>query len=137
MSKKLSKHYKKTMKYYKKRLVKIAKATKPWDFGWLLDFIRADLSFMAEYYEYGENVYAEDINNDRCKTLYEALYLYDLWINFNIKNYSKFKNFNREDYNNLCESEQKLIKEEIDKLYAKQRMEFFKYLGKHIEDWWD
>lgn len=132
-----SRHYRKTMKYYRKRLIRIAKETKPWDFGWLLDFIKTNLLFMAEYYDWGENVHAEDIENERCKTLYKALDLYDLWINFNIKNYPEFKDFKREDYNNLCESEQKLIKEKIDKLYDKQRMEFFKYLGKHIEDWWD
>lgn len=68
MKTKNEKLYNEQLKKHRKNLVKIAKETYPWDYGWSFSFLLEHLKMMRDYYSIPENVAQE---KDNCKLCYE------------------------------------------------------------------
>lgn len=138
--------YKKLVRKHRRKLIKLAKETSPWDYGFGLDYFILFLEFMRDYYEIGVNV--DDFwegDGDRIKTIQKALDEYDKYL---VK-YDKFNStlikdgtvelagktftgittlkveYDEEDYR-----EYELKKE-------KHWKKFWSLVSKHIRSWWD
>ena len=74
------KQYKKCIKKYQKKLIKIAKSTYPWDYFYSIEFTIEHLKMMKEYYDIGYNVWSCDEDLDeRRRIIDNLLYEYDAY----------------------------------------------------------
>lgn len=113
--KKFSKEYHNLIKRNNKKLVKLAKETRPWDYSWGIELLVLHLEYMKEYYSNRENVVALEnyewdpkaIKKSRLEMIQDILSEYYAWRECDDK-YTKviFKN---ED--NAKEKVDNLIKE--------------------------
>lgn len=158
---KLSKKYYKLIKDNNKNLVKIAKETRPWDFGWMLDSIVANLTYMRDYYANGENVIGMDdyvdnstnVSKTRLQMIDELLSEYASWHNCDEKYFKLISHpetckthkgengtivvddfgWHIEYLFGDAETTNKLYREE----YLLHKHKFFELLEKYIEELWD
>lgn len=112
--------YRKMHRKHRKELIKLAKETREWDFGWLHDMVIMQIKHMYEYYSAGNRVYqSEESLNKVLESLKHTLDLQDeldaLW----------------DDCDDLTNYED-LNKRESE-LYA----EIYTYIGQNIQWWWD
>ena len=110
--------YCKMHRKHRKELIKLAKETREWDFGWLHDMVIMQIKHMYEYYSAGNLVYqSEESLNKVLESLKHILDLQNeldtLWDNCNEKNEDLFRRENE--------------------LYA----EIYTYIGQNIQWWWD
>ena len=141
----MSKKYKKMMKTYKKKLVKNAKDTRPWDFKWLLDAVILNIQYMYDYYDLGENVMAKDdcewnpykkdmpTRKEMCARILRA--------------YNSWQNYQTDLYGGDDQTNFGIIKPVLDDLdandvllsesYDTKKEQFFETLSKYLDDLWD
>ena len=110
--------YCKMHRKHRKELIKLAKETREWDFGWLHNMVIMRIKHMYEYYSAGNLVYqSEESLNKVLESLKHTLDLQDeldaLW-------------------DDCDEKDEDLFKRESE-LYA----EIYTYIGQNIQWWWD
>lgn len=159
--KKFSKEYHNLIKRNNKKLVKLAKETRPWDFSWTLDLLVANLEYIKEYYSNKENVWALEnyewdpkaIKKSRLEMVQEILDEYYAWQNCENKYYKVV--FHPETYKShsngdgtvtiddlgshieyLC-GDPETTRKEFNKEYSLHKKNFFNLLNKYIEELWD
>ena len=66
--------YKRLVKKYRKQLKKQARYWAPYDFDYLIDFMRTCVEGIKEYYEVNLNVFAEDTRSPNRKEIATKLY---------------------------------------------------------------
>lgn len=153
------KEYRKMVNKNRKAIVKNAKETAPWDYGWLLESIILNLKYMKEYYELGVHVMAlEDCDVDitkkdeltraeMCKQILDA---YNAWQGCEDKYYIYHETGGRENgRGTLINGERSdywieyLIKdpdknrEAFNKEYKETKHKFFELLEDYLEKLWD
>ena len=159
--------YKRINAEARKKLKQIIKDTCPSESGYILDIISCMLHWMRDYYKNGYNVWGmEQCEEDpvvfrnvptRLETLNMAIQLYDKWQGCEEEYFILVDNdlvetmqkggyqytengakelhpdktfmFKGESFNDAVS--------EFNVEYKKRRDKFFKYLGEHIEEWWD
>ena len=122
-SKKELRAYKKRRKETRKKLKRMAKTYRPWDWGYLQDFIKVIIDDMYDYYNEGVNVWQAE--SSRLKVVNQLLKAQDL-----LDETDKFENmdYKIEDFKSVD-----------DYLAAEQKAydDFYTFLGKNIRWWWD
>lgn len=128
--------YRKMYRRHRKELVKHAKETREWDWGWLYDSTIMQIRHMYEYYSEGNNIFqSEESLNTILEQLKHVLDLSDemehLWDNYE---------------NHLIKYDDGSVSVSDDghRQYATRRdreqelyEEIFAYIGKWIQWWWD
>lgn len=147
------KQYRKMLKVYKKKLIKIAKqaADEPFDYDAMIDFLVANLKLMQEYYKNDYNV-AQDTNNEDNKkaiqSISTALDLYDKYTNV----MREFVNYD-DDSSIVIDPDTKRMNvtgvsykypDDIDRNYKEANEkgeqywnEFWTCVKENIRTWWD
>ena len=110
--------YRKMRRRHRKELVKLAKETRPFDYGWLDELVHTQIRHMHEYFSAGNNVWQTD--ETRLPIVEQLKYVLDLydaidniWTSDNL-GYDQCRNKEFELYQ---------------KLYS--------YVGEHLQEWWD
>lgn len=68
-------NYKRALRIYRRKLKKQINHSFPFDIGYLLELLETYLMFMLNYYEIGENVHSEELeDHNRPTKLWEAIY---------------------------------------------------------------
>lgn len=107
--------YLKLHRRHKKELIKLAKKSEDWDYGFLHDYIVTQLKHYLEYYESGWNVWQTDESrNSLIESLRKAVELAE-----------QIENVYDSDSINIWKEEARLYKE------------FYSYIGENIQRWWD
>lgn len=159
--KKYSKEYYKLIKRNNKKLVKLAKETRPWDWSWGIELLVLHLEYMKEYYSNNENVMAMEnyewdpkaIKKSRLEMIEEILSEYYAWRNCEEKYYKlvehpeTYKSHSNGDGTVTIDDlgyhieyslgDVQKTNEAFNKEYALHRKNFFKLLDKYIEELWD
>jgi hypothetical protein len=100
--------YTKMYKRHRKTMIKLAKADRDWDYGYLHDLVVAKIKHMYEYYCAGNNIFqSEESLNHILETLAHTI---DLAERLNNARWDK---------------EDELFKE------------FYSYIGENLKWWWD
>lgn len=128
--------YRKMYRRHRKELVKHAKETREWDYGWFYDGTIMQIRHMYEYYSARNNVYQSDESlNEILGQLKHVLDLNDeldhLWDNHTSKciiNDDSSITPTEESGKSYIE-----IRNREQKLYE----EIYSYIGKYIQWWWD
>lgn len=128
--------YRKMYRRHRKELVKHAKETREWDYGWLYDSTIMQIRHMYEYYTDGNNIFqSEESLNIILEQLKHILDLNDemehLWDNYE-------SNVIKNDDGSISVSDdghKKYVatKDRERELYE----EIYSYIGKFIQYWWD
>lgn len=124
---------------HRKELIKHAKETYEWDWGWLHDSIIMQIRHIHEYYSEGNNVWQED--ESQRQIVEQLQHVLDLQEELD------------HVFDDKVEREREIVSDgvvkfhitegELDKLKAQfQReqdlyREMYKYIGQHIQEWWD
>ena len=157
-----SEEYNAMMAEYRRNLNKINRDANhsPWESGWCLDYLVEFLRFMQAYYKLGENVHSKEdcewkkgVKYTRYESITKTLEYYDAWQNleddyikvvYHPETYKSHENDDGtvtvDDLGYHCEYKYGSMKRtyrKFNKAYKKYRARFFKYLGEHIEEWWD
>ena len=118
--------YNKMYRRHRRELVKLAKETREWDYGWLYDSVIMQIRHMYEYYSEGNNIFqSEESLNEILGQLKHVLDLHEeldhLWDGY------KFV------------SEEESAKKFEDARTREQELyeEIYSYIGKYIQWWWD
>lgn len=108
-------HYRKMRRRHKKELVKLAKETREFDWGWLHQMVVMQIKHMHEYYSAGDNVWQIDESRNKIiEQLQQTLDIQD-----EIEK-------NDEDFSlNSLKNEEELY------------YRFYSSIGKNILWWWD
>lgn len=108
-------HYRKMRRRHKKELVKLAKETREFDWGWLHQMVVMQIKHMHEYYSAGDNVW--QIDESRNKIIEQLQQTLDIQ--------SEIEK-NDEDFSlNSLKNEEELY------------YRFYSSIGKNILWWWD
>ena len=158
------KAYRKVRKQHQPIFRKLAKRVVPTDYGFMMEFVEEYLKYMADYYKNGCEVGGEaQGTKPRLQTINMALQLYRQWQDcedeyFTLIEPSEVERYKRmgwtipdtdrnkdaladlkgerwvwcQRYPDFHETTEKFVEE-----YNKRRKEFFKYVGEHLEEWWD
>ena len=128
--------YRKMYRRHRKELVKHAKETREWDYGWLYDSTIMQIRHMYEYYSEGNNIFqSEESLNTILEQLKHVLdlneELYHLWDNYE-------SHLIKHDDGSVSVSDEgtraySAIRDREQELYE----EIFSYIGKVILYWWD
>ena len=128
--------YRKMYRRHRKELVKHAKETREWDYGWLYDSTIMQIRHMYEYYSVGNNVWqCDESKNEILGQLKHVLDLNDeldhLWDNYE-------SNIIENDDGSISVTERghkkyAAIKDREQEIYE----EIYSYIGKYIQWWWD
>jgi len=110
--KKKRKTYMKQRRHYKKMLRNAVKNYEPWDYGYMLSFIKIIVEHWCEYYELGYNVDGQETKDDTPSRLEIAEHLKILYEDF-------------EKCEMFCRDDDTAIKN------------LFNYLGEYILYMWD
>jgi len=149
-NKQRKKQYWKMIKKYRKKLDELNQGarTRPWDWGFGLDYFVTYLEFMKEYYDLGWNVWQSDEKLITVKkTLKETLDAYYDWTTWE----SKYFHHDEEDVYTWEKQEDGSIKitDKYPELFEKQSLEyfneqynikrnkFFALVSENLEWWWD
>ena len=151
MSGKEKRRYRKFRKKYRRELLKLAKADRCWDWGFMVDILLHMLKGRLTFYKNGDNVWqSEESLTEVISTLEEAIrlleYAYDdsNFMFHDVKEYfakwidnpiTKEKNSIK-----VFESSPKHTTEEYKEMAEKENsawIEAFNYIGKYIRYWWD
>ena len=128
--------YRKMYRRHRKKLIKLAKEDRDFDWGWLDEFVHVKIKHMYEYFSEGNNVrQIDESSNEILGQLKYALDLYEemdsLWDNYEsnvIKNEDGSVTITDESckkYSAIRNREQELYEE------------IYSYIGKYIQWWWD
>lgn len=128
--------YTKMYRRHRKELVKHAKETREWDYGWLYDSVMMQIRHMYEYYTARNNVYQSDESLlsliDSLKYVldlgYKLEHLWDDHIGGHIVN---------ED--GSISATEESAKSFIDKSNQETKLyrEIFSHIGSNLQTWWD
>ena len=163
----VKREYKRINTKARKKLKQIIKDTHPAESGYVLDMMIVMLTWMRDYYKNGYNVWGmEQCEEDpiafhnvptRLQTLNMAIQLYDKWQDCENEYFILVDNdlvetmqesgyyYKGDGARDLHPDKTFMFKgedfsvavKEFNVEYKKRRDEFFKYLGEHIEEWWD
>lgn len=128
--------YNKMHRRHRRELVKLAKETNEWDYGWFYDSTITQIRHMYEYYSEGNNIFQSE---ESLNTILEQLkYVLDLnnemehlWDNYesnlitNDDGSVSITEEGQKKYSAICDREQELYEE------------IYSYIGKYIQYWWD
>ena len=128
--------YHKMHRRHRKELVKHAKETREWDWGWLYDSTIMQIRHMYEYFSDGNNVW--QVDESRLEIVEQLKHVLDLndeldhlWDDYEsnlIKNDDgsvTVSNEGHKKYAAIWDREQELYEE------------IYSYIGKYIQWWWD
>lgn len=128
--------YRKMYRIHRNELVKHAKETREWDWGWLYESTIMQIRHMYEYYSAGNNVWQCD--ESKSETLGQLKHVLDLndalghlWDNYEsniIKNNDGSISVSEEGHKKYA-----AIKNREQELYE----EIYSYIGSHLQYWWD
>ena len=161
--KKFSEEYYAMIKQHKDALTDINErgAESPWEYSFGLDYLVEFLRSMRDYYERGENVWADDEKPTRLETLNKTLDYYEMWISAEdryIQVIEHPETYKTQDNNDgtvtvidlgfhceyRCGKKFKTGRKAMKHCYKQIRKEqkkykhlFFKMLEKYMEEWWD
>ena len=130
--------YRKMHRRHRKELIKHAKKTGEWDWGWLHDSIIMQIRHMHEYYTLGNNVWQDD--ETRLSIIKQLKHILDLDAEIDqmqddncgveyVHNDGKLEAIFPDDY-----------KERIHKWHKREQQlyeELYGSIGKHLRWWWD
>ena len=116
--KKSMRAYRKMRRRHRKELVKLAKETRPFDYGWLDELVRTQIRHMHEYFSAGNNVWQTD--ETRLPIVEQLKYVLDL--------YDAIDNIWTSDTLGYDQCRNKEFE-----LYQK----LYSYVGEHLQEWWD
>ena len=156
----MTREYKCMIKKYQKKFKKMAKDVNPWDYYFGLNFLIEHLKFMRDYYELGENVWAQEVEGvpTRLQILNMILVELNDWQKCDDKYIKIVLIHNEEDrkeVDKLCSQGYYIYKDknnvvilhkydtneknlkEFEKEYSYHRKRFFELLGTYIEYLWD
>lgn len=108
-------HYRKMRRRHKKELVKLAKETREFDWGWLHQMVVMQIKHMHEYYSAGDNVWQIDESRNKIVEQLQQTLEIQAEIEKNDEDFS---------LNSLKNEEE---------LYYR----FYSSIGKNILWWWD
>ena len=128
--------YRKMHRKHRKELVKHAKETYEFDWGWLYESTIMQIRHMYEYYSAGNNVcQSEESQNQIIEQLKHVLdlaygleHLWDDWDYDPIKNDDGSITTTEENHNSYVK---------IDAREQELYEEIYSYIGKNIQWWWD
>ena len=128
--------YNKMYRRHRRELVKHARETREWDYGWLYDSTIMQIRHMYEYYSKGNNIWqSEESLNTILEQLKHVLDLHNemehLWDDYE-------SNLINNDDGSITVSEEGhkkyvAIKDREQELYE----EIYSYIGCTIQYWWD
>jgi hypothetical protein len=110
--------FRKVHRRHRKELVKIAKQTYTFDYGWLDELVHTQIKHMHEYFSAGNNVWQTD--ETRLPIVEQLQHVLDL--------YEEMDNLGDDitmDYGQMRKRESELYQE------------IYNYVGCHIQEWWD
>ena len=116
--------YRKMYKKHRKEMIKLAKEDRDFDWSYLHELVIAKIKHMYEYYSTGNNVMQTDETRiPICVSLNHILQLQnEIDHLYDDENYI---NYTVEEAVSLYEKESELYKS------------IYKFIGEHIEEWWD
>ena len=117
--------YKKRRKETRKKLKRMAKIYKPYDWGYLQDFVEVIINDMYDYYNEGVNVW--QVDESRLTIVNQLLKALDL-IDATKEDHYGFdcsKQYTPEEYQEM--------ENKIHKAYE----DLYTFVGKHLQEWWD
>ena len=128
--------YRKMYRRHRRELVKHAKGTREWDYGWLYDSTIMQIRHMYEYYTARNNVWQSDESlNEIVEQLkhvldlhYEMDHLWDNHTGGHVENEDGSITVTEESANSYLR-----IQNREQELYE----EIFAYIGRQIQWWWD
>jgi hypothetical protein len=128
--------YRKMYRRHRKELMKHAKETREWDYGWLYDSTIMQIRHMYEYYSEGNNIFQseESLNTilEQLKHVLDLNYeLEHLWDNYEsnvVKNDDGSISVTEEGHKKYV-----AIRDREQGIYE----EIYSYIGKYIQWWWD
>lgn len=138
-----SRQYNKMVRIYKKKLVKNAKETYPWDFKWLIEAIILNIEFMHDYYTLGENVMALEtyqINTNkkdmptRAEMCAKILRAYNRWQNYQEKFYM---DIDQSGFVKPLIEDKDANEVALNESYEELKDNFFSLLSKYLDELWD
>ena len=110
--------YRKMHRRHRKGLIKLAKETREWDWGWLDDAVRIRIKHMYEYFSAGNNVWQTD--ETRLPIIEQLKHVLDLY-----EELDHLWDGESTDWDAICKREQELYEE------------IYSYIGRFIQYWWD
>ena len=110
--------YNKMHRRHRRELVKLVKEVREWDYGWLDELVFTQIEHMHEYFSVGNNVWQTD--ETRLPIVEQLKYVLDLYGELNLVG-----DDDAMDYMQIRKREQELFEE------------IYKYVGCHIQEWWD
>ena len=116
--------YRKMRRRHKKELIKLVKADRPWDHCYLHDLVITKIKHMYEYYSSGNNVWQTDETRvPICVGLNHVLQLQNELDNLYSDWYDS--KYSVDEITQIWEKESELYKS------------IYKFIGEHMEEWWD
>lgn len=128
--------FKKMHRSHRKELVKHAKETGEWDWGWLHDSVIMQIRHMYEFYTEGNNVW--QVDESRLEIIGQLKHVLDLNDELNhlwddhISETVTNKDGSITVTDEICENVKQTFDREQE-LYE----EIYSYIGKYIQWWWD
>ena len=128
--------YRKTHRRHRRELVKLAKETYEWDWGWLHDSVIMQIRHMYEYFSDKNNVWQAD--ESRLQVVEQLKHVLDLNEELNNlwENYESHLIHHEDGSVSVSDEGSKqynAIKDREQELYE----EIYSYIGKYIQWWWD
>ena len=128
--------YCKTCRKYRKMLIKTAKHSQPFDYGWLDEFVRIQIKFMHEYFTKNNNVWQTD--ETRLPIIEQLQHVLDLCDELDNVWDSHTPGHIKNDDGSIAPTEESTnsyiqISKKQEELYE----EIYSYIGKYIQWWWD
>ena len=116
--------YRKMYKKHRKEMIKLAKEDRDFDWSYLHELVITKIKHMYEYYDKGNNVMQTDETRiPICVSLNHILQLQDEIDHL----------YDDENYINYTVEEAVSLYEKESELYKS----IYKFIGEHIEEWWD
>jgi hypothetical protein len=123
--KKAMRAYRKMHRRHRKELLKLAKETREWSWGWLDEAVRMNIKHMYEYYSEGNYVWQSD--DTRIPIIEQLKHVLDL--------YEELDGLWSKDAMDKINNSEKLKV-----VYAKEEAlyeEIYSYIGCNLKGWWD
>ena len=139
LDKKEKQAYKKMQKEHTKTMIKLAKEDRDFDWGYLHDLVITKIRHMYEYFSNGNNVMqTDDTRIPICAQLNHILQLQDevdhLYDDMPVADWVK-----NADNSYTIKSSEEVAKESIARHNKESELykSIYKFIGEHIEEWWD
>ena len=139
MDRKEKQAYRKMQKKHTKTLVKLAKEDRDFDWGYLHELVITKIRHMYEYFSNGNNVWQTDETRvPICIQLNHILQLQDEIDHLQDDMKPALIEENEDGSVNIIRTKESAAK--VQELWQKESelyKEIYKFIGEHIEEWWD